>query len=283
MRRALSILVLWPAAASPTAQELRAPAPDPIRAAFQRLYNFDFPGTHRILDEHLARHPEDPVGHSVRASAYLFYELDRLMILASEFVSDDDRISDRRRPLPPDPAIRARFFEAVERTRQLAKARLAARPDDTEALFALCTSEGLVTDYTALVEKRQIRSLSNARRTQTYAVQLLRIDPGYQDAHLTTGLSEYLIGSLPFYLRWFIRFDQVQGSKQEAVRKLEQVAEGGRYLGPFAKIMLAIIHVREKRPGDALRLLEELTTSFPENPLLRKEYLKLSAQQRPPR
>jgi hypothetical protein len=53
------------------------------------------------------------------------------------------------------------------------------------------------------------------------------------------------------------------------------VAAHGRYLGPFAKILLAVINVREKRPQESIRLLEELTAAYPRNPLLRNELEKL--------
>jgi hypothetical protein len=61
------------------------------------------------------------------------------------------------------------------------------------------------------------------------------------------------------------------------VKKLEKVVAGGRYLGPFAKILLSIIHLREKRYSESIRLLSELNRDFPENPLYRKELTKLRA------
>jgi hypothetical protein len=39
---------------------------------------------------------------------------------------------------------------------------------------------------------------------------------------------------------------------------------------------LAVIHVREKRPGKAEVLLAGLASEFPENPLFRKELLRVS-------
>jgi hypothetical protein len=242
----------------------------PLEDAFLRLYNFDFAGTHLIVDQHLAVHPEDPFGHAVRASTYLFSELDRLRILEGEFLTDDRKISGDDR-LSPDPRVREKLFASIAKAQQLAESKLRSQPGDTMALFSFSMTEGLRTDYMAFVEKRQLRSLFAARKSQTYAVELLKRDPGFIDAHLTTGISEYLVGSLPFFVRWFVRFDQVKGSKEQAVANLERVAATGRYLGPFARIMLSIIHVREKRPAKAIALLDELTRQFPENPLLRKE------------
>src|SRR5579871_3090760 len=78
---------------------------DEMDEAFHRLYNFNFAAAHAVLDKHIAAHPEEPFPYAVRASAYLFYELDRLGLLEGEFLIDDDRIAAKRR-LKPDPAIR---------------------------------------------------------------------------------------------------------------------------------------------------------------------------------
>lgn len=249
-----------------------------VADAYTRLYNFDFPGAHQVLDGYIASTPKDPLGHSTRAAAYLFFELDRLKILQGEFLTDDKKISGDD-ILKPDPAIRTRFFAAVEESQRMAEARLLERPGDPNSLFAFCITEGLKTDYTAFVEKRQLRSLSSARKSHNYAVELLQRDPTFVDAKLTTGITEYLVGSLPFFIRWFVKFDQTQGSKQQAIVNLETVAEKGRYLGPFARILLSIIHLREKRAPQSLKLLEGLVADFPGNRLLRTEMERIRSSQ----
>src|SRR5580700_5318088 len=49
--------------------------------AFGDLYNFNFPAAHQAVDRYIAEHPQESLPYSVRASGYLFYELDRLRIL----------------------------------------------------------------------------------------------------------------------------------------------------------------------------------------------------------
>ena len=250
--------------------------PSAIEGAFDRMYNFDFAGSHALLDPYIAAHPRDPVAYSVRASAYLFYELDRLGILESEFLVDDDRIADKRKQLKPDPNVRAQMQKALDETQRLAEATLATDPNDRTALFAMCIAQGVTTDYMAFVEKRQISSLSPARKSSDYAQRLLKLDSKYYDAYLTAGISEYMLGSLPFFIRWFVHFDNVAGNKQIGVTNLKLVAEQGHYLRPFAKILLAIIYLREKRPQDTRRLLTELAREYPSNPLIRNELAKLT-------
>ena len=85
-----------------------------------------------------------------------------------------------------------------------------------------------------------------------------------------------MVGSLPFFIRWFVHFDNVSGSKDRGKQNLQIVARDGHFLKPFAKILLGIISLREKRPQEAQRFLVELTHDYPQNPLFRKELVKLN-------
>jgi len=49
----------------------------------------------------------------------------------------------------------------------------------------------------------------------------------------------------------------------------------GHYLRPFAKILLAMAALREKKPEVARTQLTELVTDFPENPLFSNELAKI--------
>ncbi len=248
-----------------------------IDQAFARLYNTDFRGAHVHLDRYVSAEPADPLGYAMRASAYSFSELDRLGILESEFFGDDKHIIEKKK-LKPDLAVRQQFFRAIEDAQARATKILAANPGDQNALFSMAVTHGVLMDYTALVDKRQVSSLSSARSANDYARRLLKLNPQFYDAYLTTGLSEYLIGSLPFYVRWFVHFDGVNGSKTQGIDNLRLVARSGHYLQPFAKILLAIMYLREKQLSETQKLLVALTVEYPENSLLRNELIKLSKQ-----
>ncbi|MBS1854667.1 MAG: hypothetical protein JST11_04830 [Acidobacteria bacterium] len=253
-------------------------AGDSIADAITHMYDFDFAGSHRILDQHIAAHPNDPLPYAFSASAYLFSELDRLGILESEFLVDDDQIAAKKKRLDPDPETRRRFLAAVAAVERRADVALKANPNDKDALFAMCVAQGVSTDYMAFVEKRQISSLSVARRSNGYAQRLLRLDPKFYDAYLTAGINEYLLGSLPFFVRWFVHFENIDGNKQKGIDRLQLVSRDGVYFRPFAKILLGIIALREKRPRDAQRLLAELSHEYPQNPLFRNELAKINAR-----
>lgn len=246
-----------------------------LNEAFDSLYNFKFTAAHSSIDRYISSHPKEPLGYAIRASAYLFYELDRLSILESEFLTSDKHIADKK-SLRPDPDVRAKFLKATADAQSRAEAILATNPTDRQALFAMSIVEGVTTDYMAFIEKHQIASLSPAKRSNNYAQRLLKLTPPCVDAYVTAGITEYMVGSLPFFVRWFVHFDNVQGSKEQGVQNLQTVAREGHYFKPFAKILLAIIDLREKRPRETEKLLDELAHSYPSNPLFRRELARLN-------
>jgi hypothetical protein len=257
-----------------------APAPSAIDRAFVRLYNLDFPGAFAILDENARTDPGNPLNYSVRAGAYLFKEMQRLRILETDFFLDNDNLVDGTAHLEPDPDTRKRLYDALAEARRRADARLAVAPRDVDALFAICMVVGVDLDYVALVERRTWRSLRLARDAGKSAAVLLTFDPPFYDAYLTFGSMEYIVGSLPFFIRWFVHYDGIQGNKRQGIDQLKLAARQGRYYGPFARILLTLVSLREKKPEEAQKLLTELARDFPDNPVFKKELARVSADLR---
>ena len=254
-----------------------AAEPPTLDDAVHSLYNFDFRATHQTLDRIIAAQPQDPLPYAFRSAAFLFAELDRLGTLEGEFLSSDDWAYDKKK-LTPDPGVRNEMQKAMKDAEVRADAALKTNRQDKNALFALTIVQGVTADYMALVDKKQFGSLGPSKRSNNYAQQLLKLDPKFYDAYMTAGFSEYIVGSLPFFVRWFVKWDNVDGSKEKGKEHLRLAAREGHYFKAFARILLAITAIREKRPKDAQKLLAELTHEYPENPLYRKELAKLNTK-----
>ncbi len=245
-----------------------------VDRAFRHLYNFEFEDAHRVLDRFERAHPADPLGPATRSAVYLFKELNRLDLLASEFFQDrGDRI--QKKKLEPDPETRAKLFENTQHARDLANKVLASDPNNKEALFSLTTAAGIESDYLFFVEKKRLGSLKLHKESHGYSLRLLELDPNYPDAYLTSGFYEYLVGDLPFFLRWFIRFDGVEGDKEKGIERLKYVSQNARYCGGFAKVLLAAVYLREKRPAESVGMLNELREAYPKNPLFPREIRRI--------
>jgi hypothetical protein len=137
-------------------------------------------------------------------------------------------------------------------------------------------TSGVTADYTGLVEHRQWKGLTLSKETNKYAEKLLALQPPFYDAYYTVGALEYVVGSLPFFIRWFVHFDRIDGDKRKGIDALKLVARHGHYYGPFARIMLAVVSLREGKLEDARALLAQLASEYPENTLMKRELKQVS-------
>jgi tetratricopeptide (TPR) repeat protein len=247
-----------------------------LDAGFRLLYGLKPEEARKLFEAWEKSHPEDPLGSASEAASYLFEECYRQGVLTSEFFLDDKRFLGKT-PLKPDRELRAAFFAADKQAQELAQLRLKTSPDDTNALFAMALSLGTQADYASLIDKHQLESLKKIREADEYAKKLLVIAPDAADAYLGLGTANYIIGSLPGYKKLFLGFAGIRGDKKAGMQQLKIAAERGHYLRPFAKILLAMVALREKKAEVARSQLKELVAEFPENQLFAMELCKLNA------
>ena len=248
--------------------------PVSLERGFHLLYNLDFDQAHIVFLSWQREHPQDPLGPTAEAAGLLFSEFHRLGVLESQFYTNDRTFLNREK-VDPDPALRDRFNAALERAQTLSTNHLASSPKDRDALFAMTLSSGLQADYAALIEKHNLPSLHYTREANDWADKLLAVDPDCYDAHVATGFSKYIIGSMAAPLRWVMRLGGVAGDKKEGIAELQLTADRGHYLGPFARILLAIAYVRDKDNIRAREILSSLRDEFPKNPLFAREIARL--------
>ena len=263
----MPVLLILPVAASnePSAE---------IQNGFRLMYNLNFSQAEREFSRFEQLHRDNPIGPVSEAADLLFSEFQRLGVLEAQFYEKDSVFAARKK-LTADPAVRAHFQAALTQAEELAHERIAKNPTDHDALFALTLASGLRSDYLALIEKRNFASLHYAKQASVFGTQLLQIHPDCYDAHLASGVSRYLTGSLSAPLRWIVRLGGANPDKQGGIQELELTAERGALLAPFARILLAIAYVRDKDKTRARAELDELRHQFPANPLFAQEIAKL--------
>jgi len=271
------LCVLAGAAAEAPATSAETPVTPPtLEQGFSLLYNLDFDQAHQVFLSWEQEHPDDPMGPTCDAAGLLFSEFHRLGVLEGRFYVDDQAFAARQK-LDPDPAVRERFRAALQLAESKANILLAKDSKNRDALFAMTLSSGLQADYAALIEKRNLASLHYTKVSNNWADKLLAVDPDCYDAHIATGFSKYIIGSMSAPVRWLVRLGGVSGDKQAGIAELQLTADRGHYLAPFARMMLAIAYVREKDKPKARSLLASLRDEFPENPLFALEIARLDA------
>ena len=241
-----------------------------IEAAFRLMYELRFSEARTRIAAWQKLHPDDSFGYAAFAATYLFEELYQQGVFTSAFFLDDKKFLEGIEGRP-DPARGKAFLDAIHRAQDLAGKRLAADANDPESLFVLTLAGGMLSNYTSLIEKRHLAALKFVREAEAYSARLLAVQPDMLDAYVALGTANYIIGSLPSYKQFFLRIGGIKGDRARGISQLEQTVRGGHYLRPFAKIMLALVLLREKQPQRARMLLTELSNEFPSNPLYRKE------------
>jgi tetratricopeptide (TPR) repeat protein len=144
-----------------------------------------------------------------------------------------------------------------------------------DALAALAVAHGLRSNYLFLVEKSWVDSLREATAARKANERIRELDPHDNDAKLVFGLNEYVVGSLPFYMRAFGFIGGFRGDRADGIRQLEAVATQGVRNRYDAQVLLAVIYRRERDPRKAIPLLKELAARFPRNHLFRLEQVQM--------
>src|SRR2546429_156602 len=177
----------------------------------------------------------------------------------------------------PDSQRMGHFQEALAQARQLAQDRLHGNPQDDEGLFALTLAAGMESDALSILEKKHLEALKRMKEANKYAKQLLAQRPDAADAYIAPGIANYMVGSLNSGSRFALWFGGIHGDKRLGMAQVAKTAEQGRYLQPFAKIVLALAARRENQIRLAQRLLRELKDQYPDSVLFASEYAKATS------
>ncbi len=244
-----------------------------LASGFRLLYIQRFPEGRAQFATWEAQHPDDPFGEVAVAASYLFEEFYRQGVLTSDFFLNESKFLHGIDGKPDSQRMKG-FDTAIEKTRRLAAQRLAKNPEDPEALYALTLSAGMESDADMILKKHHIEAVKRLKEANAHAKALLAERPDANDAYIALGSANYIIGSLSVGFRAMLWFGGVHGDKKLGMQQVAKTVEGGLYLKPFAKIMLALAARREKQKALAQKLLRELTEEFPESPLYPVEYAK---------
>jgi len=236
---------------------------DQLRAqGYEALYNLDYEGARQSFNEMVRLFPDHPAGPQCLAATLWVEELNRSRQLQASLYNTDS-LSNRVDKV--DPRTLEMFRRWTRTARSLAEARLRQDPQDVEALYFLGATDGLNAVFTAAVEQKYRAALVDSSRAVDRHKDVLKLDPNLHDAELTIGMSNYIVGSLPFPLKVIARIGGVHGSKKRGLEMLERVAKEGRWARDIARTLLIDLYKREKRWPEALAVTRELAAKYPRN------------------
>jgi len=244
-----------------------------LASGFHLLYTQNFAEGREKFADWESQHPDEPFVQVAVAASYLFEEFYRQDVLSSDFFLNEKKFL-KGIDGKPDPGRMKSFQEAIQHARKLAKQRLEKNAKDPEALFALALAAGMESDAAMILKKQHLEALKRLKEANEHARQLLAQQPDANDAYVALGAANYIIGSLSGGARFMLRFGGIHGDKKLGMEQLGKTIENGRYLQPFAKILLALAARREKQNPLAQKLFHELSEEFPESALYAAEYAK---------
>jgi len=245
-----------------------------LKEGFRLLYVQKYPEARKEFSSWTSEHPGDPFGFVAQAASYLFEEFYRQGVMTSEFFLDDKKFL-RGIEGKPDPQRMKNFHALLEQARKLSTARLANDKHDAAALFALTLAAGMESNADSILEKKHLDGLKRMKEANEHAKLLLAERPDANDAWVAPGSANYIIACLSGGVRMVLWFGGIHGDKKLGMELVGKTAEKGRYLAPFAKVLLALAAQREKQDPLAKKLLHELTEEFPDSPLFAAEYAKV--------
>lgn len=245
--------------------------------AFGRLYNLDFDAAITLLEQDAAREPRNPDHLNNLAYAILYRTLfaaDALDGNAAMSVSDYLRSP----KIAMSAADRARFTTTLTQAEAVAKS-LGETPT---ALYALGVTETHRANQLLLIDKHWRTALKHGGEARRLHTRVLDLDKNFVDAMLVPSFHEYIVGSLPIYMRAIGSIVGFTGDKNKGINGVRTVSLYGDRARIEATVLLALIENREEHPEKVIEQMRALERDFPTNHLYRRElaHLLLAAKRK---
>jgi len=244
----------------PSARELRERASD-------LTYNLDHDEAIRLLRQAIAADPNDPANHRALASTiWLQILFKRGAVTVDHYLGSFTKASVDVRNPPAE--LDAEFKREIAKAIEMAEQRAAASPRSAQAHYDLGAAVGLQASYIASVEGRLLAGFRAARRSYDAHETVLEIDPKRKDAGLIVGTYRYLVSTLSLPMRLMAYAAGFGGGKELGLQMIEETAASGGDNRTDAEFALVLLYNRERRYGDALRVLDTLRRRYPRNRLV---------------
>ncbi len=267
MQAVLIALFFW-GSVLPTPQSAARDESAQIRArAFDLVYNLDHDEAIALLRKELAAHPNDPALHRALASVLWLHVLFlRGAVTVDHYLGSFSRTQVELKKPPPD--LDEAFRTHVARAIELAQGRLASMPRDPQAHYDLGAAIGLRASHVATVEGKMLAGFNAARRAFDEHEEVLDIDPSRKDAGLVVGIYRYIVSTMSLPLRMMAYVAGFGGGRDRGIRMIEEAAAYRSESRTDAMFALVLVYNRERRFGDALKVLAELRRMYPRNRLV---------------
>jgi Tetratricopeptide repeat len=233
--------------------------------ATNALYNLDFNTAQRGYETLTREHPENPDYWNGLASAiWLKISFDQQKLSLESFSGKSLGTRESKDTVNPDDEKRLRDTIAV--AIQKSDAMLARNPNDVRALHAKGISNGTLASFEAMAKRAYLTAHNKAKVAHDLDEQVLKLDPTFNDAYLSIGAYDYVVGVIPGFVRFLLSPLGVRSAgKEMGIQELESAAAKGKTSATDARLILLVVYTREQRYEQALQLAQALRNQFPGN------------------
>ncbi len=256
-----------PAALPPELIEIRG-------AGNEALYNLDYATAREKFTELRDRLPQHPAGDLNLAVLVWMEHLYKTRRLQTTLYTQEGFYAGGTESKEGDPieaGVDKAFRDHIAQSKTKAQKLVDRAPNDPDALYFLGAVYGVLAGYEASAGRKFMSALRNGSRCHELHQRAVKLRPDAYDTYLSIGLYNYVVGSLPGFVRFLVGVIGIRGDKEQGVRELRMAAEKGLYNQDDAAVMLLAVYQREGKPQEALPLLEKLSAKYTRNYLIRLE------------
>lgn len=250
------------------AQNLRSPEyATGVQEGLDHLYRIEHAEAIRLfeeLEERFPEHPGPPL--SISMTVWLEELFQRQELDLERFISPGYFTEPADEEMPEEE--RTRFHEGVERSQELAKRWLEQHPGDTDARYYLGAAEAALGVFAFTIDRSYLGALRHGKKAYEIQRAIIDDDPDFGDAYMTVGTYEYIVGNLPWYIKWIAALAGYHGSEERGFEYLVRAAREGFLVRNDARVLLMVLYVREESYDYALQMAQQLHARYPENFLL---------------
>lgn len=249
--------------------QFAAAAADP-RQIYQEstnaLYNLDFSIARSGYETLTREYPDNPdYWNAVASSIWLEITYDQQKLNMESF-SGGSSFGTKESRDAVNPQDEKRLRDTLAKATAKADAMLKKNPNDVRALYAKGISLATLASFEGTVKRSYLSAHGKAKEAKSLHQQVLKLDPTFDDARMTIGTYDYVVGVVPGFIRFLIGIFGVRGAGKDAgIQQLELAAAKGKNAATDAKMVLVVVYNREKKYDQALRLINELHAKYPRN------------------
>ncbi|HUV12906.1 MAG TPA: tetratricopeptide repeat protein [Acidobacteriota bacterium] len=231
------------------------------------IYRLDFDRAEAACEEMISQNPRDPTGYAFLS----IVRWNQLLQAAGNLTLDDYSTPTpftKTKTYKPIAKESQQFHRSTDKLIELCQQILQNDPSNIRARYF----EGLAYENLSSEQLTVLKQRGEGIRFGKKAVEVhrkvLKQDPEFVDANLSIATSEFACATLPWSVKWLAFILGCRGSKEEALAKLDKIAERGVYRRLDALVVQAFLEAWKGDPNRAIQILTALGRQYPMNYLI---------------